>query len=117
MERSFPLISRGRSGSSRSRSASPSTLNESTVRVIASPANSAGSGDPKMSATPMRTMFPQEGAGGCAPRPMKLSVASSRIAVPTQIVVITISGPEMLGSTWRKIVPGSPRPIAIAAST
>src|SRR3712207_1278922 len=71
-----------RSGSSRSRRASPSTLHASTAKVMARPAKSAGRAEPNRLETPSRTMLPHEGAGAWAPRPMKLSEASRRMADP-----------------------------------
>src|SRR5215831_10493307 len=56
-------------GSSRSRRPSPRRLSPSTVRAIAPPGNTANHGfiDRKLCAS--RSMSPQDGCGGCVPRP------------------------------------------------
>jgi hypothetical protein len=52
-------------GSSASRSPSPSKLNESTVRKIASPGHTAIHGAPTIKRCAALSMLPQDGAGGC----------------------------------------------------
>ena len=56
-------------GSCRSRRPSPSRLSPRTVSTIARPGNSAMCGASEMKVWASASMRPQEGVGGCAPRP------------------------------------------------
>src|SRR5438132_1392776 len=59
---------------------------------------------------------PQEGSGGCVPRPRKLNAASLRIAWDRYTLTITISGASTLGSTYRRMARQSEAPITRADS-
>ena len=48
---------------------------------------------------------------------MKLSAASSSTAMPSRIEAWTITGPMLLGSTWRRTTRRCDAPRARAAST
>src|SRR5438477_9574087 len=67
-------------GSSASRRPSPTRLNDSTTRKIASPGQTAIQGALVRKRCAALSMLPQDGAGGCWPRPRKDSAASAMIA-------------------------------------
>jgi len=66
---------------------------------------------------PDAIMLPQEGAGGCTPRPRNERPASSRIAFPTPSAAATITEVATLGTRWRTSNRRRPDPSATAAST
>lgn len=104
-------------GSSASRRASPSTLNESTTAKMASPGNTAIHHASWMNPRPSASIRPHEGSGGWVPSPMNESAASARMAKARLTDVWTITGAATLGSTWRPMMRASPAPIERAART
>src|SRR5688500_7464569 len=62
-------------------------------------------------------MFPHDTSGGVTPKPRNDSVDSMRMAPPTISVVLTMIGPTVFGSMWRKMMRGVEHPMARAAST
>ena len=63
------------------------------------------------------SMRPHEGVGGWVPTPRKDSVASMRIALPSQIDAMIRMGAVTLGRMWRQDEPRWRQPRACAAST
>ena len=49
-------------------------------------------------------------AGGCTPRPRKLSPASTVTTTGTSMAARMRSGPTKLGMTWRQRIMGAPAP-------
>src|SRR5207302_6073301 len=60
---------------------------------------------------------PHDGVGGWVPTPRNESVASIRIALPSQIEAMTRIGAVTLGRMWVMMIRGWRHPIACAAST
>src|SRR6185437_12340384 len=84
------------SGAVRSRTPSPSRLMARTRVKRATPGMVITHGLKNMYSLPSATISPQEGSGGCTPRPRKESAASSRIACAISRVTTTISAFMML---------------------
>src|SRR5580698_5173247 len=99
--RSIGVPSRHRPrGSSASRSPSPTRLNDSTHRKIASPGNTASQGACDRNRCAELSIDPQDGSGGCCPSPRNDSDASAMIAAAIASVPCTSTGGTMFGSTW-----------------
>ena len=62
-------------------------------------------------------MAPHSGAGGLAPRPMKPSEATARMASPMSMLAFTTSVETQLGRMWRASTQACPAPMVRAAST
>ena len=78
----------------------------------------ASHGACSMNARPvLLSMSPHDGVGGCVPTPRKLSVASMRIALPSQIEAMTRIGAVTFGRMWLTRMRGWRHPMASAAST
>ena len=60
---------------------------------------------------------PQDGFGGCRPRPRNDRLASAMMAVAMVMVACTISGGMTLGNTWRAMMRRSDAPSARALCT
>src|SRR5205814_9744984 len=60
---------------------------------------------------------PHDGVGGWVPTPREESVASIRIALPSQIEAMTRIGAVTLGRMWLMMMRGWRHPMACAAST
>src|SRR2546421_9677327 len=84
-------------GSSASRRPSPTRLNDSTTRKIASPGHSAIHGALVRKRCAEFSMLPQEGAGGCCPSPRNDSAASAMIAAAIESVACTNSAGMIFG--------------------
>src|SRR4029078_4765995 len=84
-------------GSSASRRPSPTRLNERTTRKIASPGQTAIQGALVRKRCAALSMLPQDGGGGCWPRPRKDSAASAMMAAAIDSVACTNSAGMMLG--------------------
>src|SRR5882762_11136054 len=84
-------------GSSASRRPSPIRLNDSTVRKIASPGQIAIQGALVRKRCAELSIEPQDGAGGCWPRPRNESAASAMIAAAIESVACTSSDGRMFG--------------------
>src|SRR5882724_8454782 len=84
-------------GSSASRRPSPTRLNDSTTRKIARPGHSAIHGALVRKRYAELSMLPQDGAGGCWPRPRNDSAASAMIAAAIDKVACTKSAGMMFG--------------------
>src|SRR5687767_14124952 len=69
-------------GSRASRRPSPSRLNETTVRTMASPGKVEIHQAVIMASRPSLTIEPHDGVGGWTPNPRNDSAASSRIVLP-----------------------------------
>ena len=65
----------------------------------------------------MRISVPSEGSVGGSPTPRNDSVASARIAWPSDKVAITSTGPSTLGRMWLNMMRAEPMPITRAAIT
>src|SRR2546428_13059487 len=92
-------------GSHASRSVSPNRLNPSTARLIARPGKIASQGACSMNARPvLLSIKPHDGVGGWGPRPRNESVASIRMALPSQIEAITRIGAVTLGRMWLRMI-------------
>ena len=61
-------------------------------------------------------MLPQDGDGGCWPRPRNDSAASAMMAAAIDSVTCTSSAGTTFGSTWRSAMRSDELPIASAAS-
>ena len=71
-----------------------------------------------MNARPvLESIKPHDGVGGCVPTPRNESVASMRIALPSQIEAMTRIGAVTLGRMWLRMIRGWRQPMACAAST
>src|SRR5258707_14632236 len=84
-------------GSSASRRPSPTRLNDSTTRKIASPGHSAIHGALVRKRGAALSMLPQDGEGGCCPKPKNDSAASAMIAAAIESVACTNSAGMMFG--------------------
>jgi hypothetical protein len=73
-------------------------LKEKTEMKMARPGKMESHGALVSWSRPSRIMAPQLGVGGRTPRPMKLKLASTMIAVATQRVPMTRISPKILGS-------------------
>ena len=60
---------------------------------------------------------PQDGCGGCVPRPKKLSEASMKIAFPSQMEAMIKIGAVTFGRIWLVMRRRWPHPRARADST
>ncbi len=49
-------------------------------------------------------MLPQVGVGGATPKPKKLKLASTRMAVAVQRLLITRISPRILGKIWDRTI-------------
>src|SRR5690606_36501952 len=85
-------------GSRLSRRPSPSRLKPSTDRKMARPGKMATHGASWIISRASVSIEPQDGNGGCMPRPRKLSAASDSTALPIPSVAMTRIGPIILGS-------------------
>src|SRR5262249_54498161 len=103
-------------GSSHACSPSPIRLNVSTSTAIATPGTATIQVELDMKSRPSESITPSDGVGGLTPMPMKLSAASSSTAMPSRIDACTITGPMVLGSTWRSTILRPEAPRARAAS-
>src|ERR1700736_361867 len=84
-------------GSSASRRPSPTRLNDSTTRKIANPGQIAIHGALVRNRCAALSMLPQDGAGGCWPKPKNDNAASAMIAAAIDSVACTNSAGMMLG--------------------
>src|SRR5215831_5718990 len=94
------LSQRFKRGSRASRKPSPSMLNASVVRKMASPGQMTIHGFVSIKTKFAFRSQPQLGVGGCVPRPKKLSDDSIRIEVATDRVLVMMRGAMQLGKTW-----------------
>ena len=62
-------------------------------------------------------MLPQEGAGGCCPKPKNDSAASAMMAAAIDNVAWTNKAGMMLGRMWNSAIRQRGLPMARAAST
>src|SRR5271169_1028278 len=88
-------------GSSTSRKPSPTRLMPMTVTLIAIPGASDIHGAVSTKARPLLIIKPQSAAGGCTPKPRKLSTAPSNTANTTRRLASTISTGQTLGNSSR----------------
>src|SRR6516165_3462574 len=88
-------------GSSISRKPSPTRLIAITVMLIAIPGASEIRGAVSTKARPLLIIKPQSAAGGCTPKPRKLSTAPSSTANTTRRLASTISTGQTLGISSR----------------
>src|ERR1700693_3167940 len=105
-----------RRGSSASRRPSPNRFSDSTRMKIASPGQTAIHGACDMKFLAVLSMLPQEGLGGCWPRPRNDRLASAMIAAAVARVAWTRIGGTMLGKMWRSMMRRCGLPTARAAS-
>ena len=85
---------------------------------MARPGKRASHGACSMNAGPLLlSMRPHEGVGGWVPTPRNESVASMRIALPSQIEAMTRIGAVTFGRIWLRMMRGWRQPMACAAST
>src|SRR5260221_3643495 len=105
------------SGAVRSRNPSPSRLMASTRMKSAMTGMVITQGLKNMYSLPSATISPQEGSGGCTPRPRQESAASSRIARAISKVATTISAFMMLGRISLRTMRKVEQPVARAAAT
>lgn len=71
-------------GSNRSLKQSPSKLNPNDKKSIAKPENIAGHGESNKKFLPSERVRPNDGIGGCAPKPRNDSEASTKIAAESK---------------------------------
>src|SRR6516164_2139501 len=88
-------------GSSTSRNPSPTRLMPMTVMLIAIPGASEIHGAVSTKARPLLIIRPQSAAGGCTPKPRKLSTAPNSPANTTRRLASTTSTGQTLGSSSR----------------
>src|SRR5258708_1862390 len=84
-------------GSRASRRPSPTKLNDSTTRKIAKPGHIAIHGAVVKKRCAAFSMLPQEGAGGCWPRPKNDNAASAMMAAAIDNVACTNRAGMMFG--------------------
>src|SRR5262249_19943330 len=89
-------------GSNTSRSPSPTRLKASTDKSIATPGKIDSHGALSSTGAPSRIIFPQVGVGGETPRPIKLRLASMRMADAVNTLASTTVSPSKLGKMCRK---------------
>src|SRR5690606_11212442 len=104
-------------GSSASRSPSPRRLKPSTARKMAAPGATDIQGACSMKFLATWSIWPQDGEGGCWPRPRKERAASRMIACAMNSVDCTTIGGSVFGATWRNRMTESRTPTARAPST
>src|SRR6516162_5244556 len=88
-------------GSSTSRKPSPTRLMPMTVMLIAIPGASEIHGAVSTKARPLLIIRPQSAAGGCTPKPRKLSTAPNSTANTTRRLASTIRTGQTLGNSSR----------------
>ena len=91
-------------------------LNTASVSAAAGKSVSQGAVSRKPP-VPSRSIRPQEGSGGGAPKPRKLNDASATMACSKSEAASTAIGPAPLGSTCRTRIRSCPAPAASAAVT
>src|SRR5207247_1554636 len=105
-------------GSQASRSVSPKRLKPKTDRLMARPGKMASHGACSMKARPvLDSIKPHDGVGGCVPTPRKLSDASMRMALPSQMEARMRMGAVTWGRRWMAMIGKSLQPMACAAAT
>src|SRR5439155_18660329 len=96
----------------------PKRLKPKTARRIARPGKIASHGACSRKARPvLERIKPHDGVGGWVPTPRNESVASIRIALPSQIEAMTRIGAVTLGRMWVMMIRGWRHLLAYAAST
>ena len=80
------------------------------------PGKMASQGAFSMKRWALFSIEPQEGAGGCWPRPRKESEASAMMASAMESVACTSKGGAILGRIWTSAVRQGGLPMARAAS-
>ena len=96
---------------------SPTRLKQTTVMTMHSPGHTMSHGELVVNLIEPASIVPQLESGGIAPRPTKLSPASTIIATPASTVIMTMSGDRMCGTTCRRRIVDRRRPRLRAAST
>src|SRR5688572_8784662 len=91
-------------GSRASLRPSPTKLIAMTVTRIIRPGKIATHGAWIMSPWARNSMLPQLAVGGWTPSPRKLADASRMMAWPTPRVAATMTGANVFGRTWRKMI-------------
>ena len=104
-------------GSNLSLKQSPSKLNPNDKKSIAKPENIAGQGESNRKFLPSERDKPNDGIGGCAPKPRNESEASTKIAAESNRLDWTSITDVMFGKIWYTIILKSEAPIDIALST
>ena len=104
-------------GSRVSLSQSPKRFRDITVNRMAKPGIVDIHQESTRWSRPSATIEPQAGSGGGTPAPMKLSVASTRITMPTCNVATTMTVFIVPGSKWLNNILGIDAPAILAADT
>src|SRR5690606_13090295 len=105
------------SGANTSRSPSPSRLMPSTSSASAVPGIAMSQNEKNIMFLASAIMRPQDGSGGCTPRPRNDRAASSRMALPASTVATTIRSGKTFGRTSPVMIRRREAPAASAAAT